>query len=608
MGVPSGKVRAGPNAKMKSLAEDRRDGTAFGRNGPMGGDHHVGAAGDGFSMNERNDPPAPGSARRTEPVLGNLDHLDASDDRSGSVRKAQARVPSRPPPFTASTREGAVRRHRRTPWAVAIVVLVLIAGGAWAWTHRAMLTALMPQTQLNALLSRAGKAYAAGELSGGPGSARDLYEAALALDPDSEQALAGLQHVGHAELQRARAALQRHDYMAARSALEEARSLLGGGTDVAAVDRALAKAVLHTASVGVLLDQARAALANGSIDGSDGAAALFGKVLAGDPHNPIARHGMDQIGDLLASRIQAQLGNGDRAGARQTLADLSNLLPGYSQLPDLRAAIAAADRAADAQRDQYLAQGQADLRAGKISGTGDDNAEAQFKAALAADPGNATAQAGLGQVAQALVVQANAAIDAGHLRDAQGLLGQAAVLAPKSADLMAARSRLASEGKTRGDVAASARQQLTPAESAKLANLVARARIAARKGDIMLPPGNCAYDLYRSALGIDGSNAAAQRGLRDLPGITRDHFGHALREGNLERANDMLATLDQLDPGDPAEVAMRHQLGSAWLDRADHEAMLGRSSAAREALEEAQRLVPQDPRISTVGARIRRSE
>ena len=557
-------------------------------------------------MNERNDQPARGGARRTEPVLGNLDHLDASDDRTAAGRRTQTRTPPRPPPFTASTRERVSRRHRRMPWVVAIVVLVLVAGGVWAWTHQSTLSALLPQTQLNALLSRGDKAYAAGDLSGGPGSARDLYEAARALDPDNEHALAGLQRVGHAQLRRAKAALQRHDYMAARSALEEARSLLGGGADVAAVDQALAKAVLHTANISVLLDQASAALANGSIDGSDGAAALYGKVLAGDPHNPIARHGMDQVGDLLASRIQTQLGNGDRAGAKQTLGDLANVLPGYSQLPDLRASIAAADRAADAQRDQYLAQGQADLRAGQITGAGSDNAEAQFKAALAADPGNASAQAGLGQVAEALIVQANAAIDAGRVHDAKDLLDQAAALAPKSTDLVAARSRLAAGGNAQATTVSSTGPALTPADSAKLARLVARAKVAARKGDIMLPPGNSAYDLYRSALGIDGGDAEAQAGLRELPDITREQFRRALREGNLEHAHDMLATLEQLDPGDPAESGMRHQLGSAWLDRADHEATLGRSAAARAALGEAQQLVPQDPRISAVRARIRR--
>jgi tetratricopeptide (TPR) repeat protein len=554
-------------------------------------------------MNDRNDASSRGGSRRTEPKLGNLDHLDTGSDRRAGV---QGEFAPRRPPFTHAPREHRTRERRGVPWLALGVVVVLVIAGAWAWNARSFLGNLLPQTQLNSLLTRAGQAYAAGKLAGGPDSARDLYEAARALDPDNEQALAGLQNVGNAELQRAQAALKQRNYDAARTSLEEARSLLGGGAGVAAVDQALAKAILHHANVDVLVDQARAALANGRIDGSDGAAALFGKVLAGDPDNAVARHGMNQIGDRLASRIQAQLGKGDRAGARGTLTRLSGLLPGYSQLPTLRANVAAAERAADAQRDQYLAQGQAYLRAGKITGGGDDNAEAQFKAALAADPGNAKAQAGLGQVSEALVVQANAAIDAGHGHDAKVLLDQAAALAPKSADLAAARSRLAS-GAGAGEhasVAAATPAVLSPADSAKLARLIARAKTAARRGDIMLPPGNSAYDLYRAALGIDGNNADAQAGLRNLPQITRDQFGRALREDNLDKAHDMLGTLEQLDPGDPAAADMRHRLGSAWLDRADHYVGLGEMGAARAALGEAQRLVPGDPRISEVDARL----
>jgi len=514
-------------------------------------------------------------------------------------------------------------------WSLIVLAVVAIVVIGWLWNHQAMLSGMLPQTQLNALLERADTAYSAGNLAGSENSARDLYEAARALDPDNEHALTGLQNVGHAELDRAQAALKKRDYASARSALEEARSLLGGGAAVEGMDKALAKAVLQTSNVDVLINQARAALANGDIDGPDGAAALFGKVLAGDPHNAVARHGMDQIGDLLATRIQGQVGGNDLAGAKQTLSDLAGLLPRYSQLPTLRASVAAAERDSQSQRDQYLEKGQADLRAGKITGAGDDNAEAQFKAALEADPDNDKAKAGLGQVAGALIVQANAALESGQTQDAKKLLDAAAELAPKSADLAAARSRLAaSEARpapkaanratAHASVATVEADQvpeasappspapLTPMQSAKVARLVARAKSAARKGDIMLPPGDSAYDLYRAALGIDGDNVEAQAGLRALPEVTRAQFDQAVREDNLDHAHDMLATLQQLDPGDPAMPAMRHRLGSAWLDRADHYVGLGELAAARTALQEAQRLMPQDPRISEVDARIQR--
>lgn len=586
-----------------------------------------------MGMNVRHDSSSRDTPRRTDPTLGDLDQLDAGADRRGPAREREPERPasaSRTPPYnTRPTRKRPLRRRRRVRWSLIVLAVVVVGVIGWLWSHQAMLSGMLPQTQLNALLARADTAYSAGNLAGGPESARDLYEAARALDPDNEHALTGLQNVGHAELDRAQAALKKRDYAAARSALEEARSLLGGGAAVEGMDKALAKAVLQTSNVDVLINQARAALANGDIGGPDGAAALFGKVLAGDPHNAVARHGMDQIGDLLATRIQGQLGGNDLAGARQTLSNLAGLLPRYSQLPTLRASVAAAERDSDSQRDQYLDKGQAYLRAGKVTGTGDDNAEAQFKAALKVDPDNDKAKAGLGQVAGALIVQANAAMESGQVQDAKKLLDAAAELAPKSADLAAARSRLAA-GETRqepspahrangnGSVATAKADQapeasappppapLTPMQSAKVARLVARARSAARKGDIMLPPGDSAYDLYRAALGIDGDNDEAQAGLRGLPEVTRAQFDQAVREDNLDHAHDMLATLEQLDPGDPAMPTMRHRLGSAWLDRADHYVGLGELAAARTALQEAQRLVPQDPRIGEVDARIQR--
>lgn len=547
-------------------------------------------------MSGRRDPPSSDPRSRTEPVLGDLEHLD------DPVRRDEL------PAFAAdSPRRGApVREPRppsRWPWLAMILALFVIGGSAWLWTHQNALREDLPRTQLNAVLAHADAALAAGNLSGSAESARDQYEAALALDPDNDHAIAGLRNVGEAELRRAQGDISANKLDDARAALEEARGLLGGGPQVAAIESALNKAANHGDSLDKLIDKANAALAAGNLDGRNGAPALFKRVLDSDPGNAVARHGMDQVGSALAARSQGQLRQGDLKAAQRTLDVLASLLPSYSGLPDLRAAVAQAERDAQTQRDQHLAQGEADLRAGKFTGESDDNALAQYRAALAEDPGNAQAQVGLGQVAQALIVQANAALDAGRPDAAGGLLDVAATLAPKSADLAAARSRLHASAAPAPSNAVPA-AELTPAQTAHVARLVRQADAAAHRGELMLPPGDSAYDLYRGALAIDGNDAAAQAGLQALPLIARTLFARALHAGQLDRAGDLQATLAQLSPGDAALSGMQRSLGGAWLDRARTLADQGRYDDARRALDEARRLTPDDPRISEVDNRI----
>jgi tetratricopeptide (TPR) repeat protein len=542
---------------------------------------------------------------RTEPVLGDLDRLNEPP-----------RIDDELPPFVADPERRSAKfedlppRRSLWPWVAVVLALAVIGGGTWVWTHQNALREDLPRTRLNAVLAQADSALAAGKLSGSPDSARDQYEAALALDPDSEHAIAGLRKVGNAELKLAQADIQAGKLDQARSALEEARGLLGGGAEVAQTESALNHAANRGTTADDLIDRANAALAAGNLDGNGGAADLFHRVLLSDPDNAVARHGMDQVGAGLAARVQDQLKQGDRAGAQRTVDKLASLLPSYAGLPDLRAAVAQADQDAKAQLEQHLTQGEADLHAGKFTGDGEDNALAQFQAALAEDPNNAQARAGLGQVAQALVVQANAALDAQHSDEASKLLDAAAKLAPKSADLAAARSRLrtlasASAGSGEDDTQGEPPPPvLTPAQSAKVAQLVQRADAAANQGELMLPPGDSAYDLYRAALAIDGNNAAAQSGLQALPQIARGLFARSMQSGKLDRAGDLLATLQQLSPGDAALPMMQHNLGGAWLDRARTLADQGRYDDARRALDEARRLTPDDPRIGEVDSRI----
>ena len=145
---------------------------------------------------------------------------------------------------------------------------------------------------------------------------------------------------------------------------------------------------------------------------------------------------------------------------------------------------------------------------------------------------------------------------------------------------------------------------VSPQQSAAVARLVQRAQVATDNGDIMMPPGGSAYDLYRSALAIDGNNEAALHGLQALPSQVIRQFNQALAAGNLGKAGDMLANLAELAPGDAVQGALGNRLASAWLDQAEQQLARGDRIGASQSLERARKLSPSNPRVLDLGARL----
>ncbi|KRE88646.1 hypothetical protein ASG87_08685 [Frateuria sp. Soil773] len=554
-----------------------------------------------------------GPRSRTEPTLGDLDHLDAPPP-AGPPRDDLPQLTIEPERRRASHGAGASRAAapRRWPWLLLLAVLGLLLV---LWLNQDRLRGLVPSTGLNDTLSRAELALQDGRLDG-PDGARELFESARAQEPDNDRARDGLRKVGMAELARADAALNAGKLDEAGRTLDAARELLGGGSDVDRLDAAIARARGAATQADGLIEQAQQALAAGRLDGSDGAGALYRRVLAGDPGNAVAAHGLDKVGAALAAKARAALAANDLAAAGAGIDQLAALLPNYGELPSLRAALAQGRKQDSDALATALKQGQEALRAGRIGGEGDDTALAYFKRAQALDPDNAEARAGLGQVAQALIVQANAALDGDDRAAAARLLDAAAALAPRSADLAAARARLGSDasegtGSAGGrsdaqapDAEATVPAMLTPAQSAEVASLVTRAQTAARRGQIMLPPGESAYDLYRSALAIDGNNGPARQGLQNLPNLVSRQLEQALANGNLAQAGELLADLSDLAPGDAGQEQWRQRLAGAWLDQAEQQLARGDRANATQSVEQARKVAPNLPRLQDVAARL----
>ena len=295
-------------------------------------------------MNGRKDQHDHGSSGRTEPTLGNLDNLDEPAPKSRSddglptftldpdLRRGGS---SRPP----------VHRPKRRGWLVPLAVLIAIGVGTSLWIGQDRLRGLVPNTELDGILGRAETALQQGHLDGNDGSsARELFEAARALQPDNDRARDGLRNVGQAEIARADAALQAGKLDEADQALTAARELLGGGSDVDRLSQALAAARNGKVPTDHLVEQAQQAFDAGKLQGDDGAGELYRRVLAADPNNAVAKHGLEQVGDALAGQVHKALDAGDRATASALVDRLAVLLPNYAELPALRAALVRARR------------------------------------------------------------------------------------------------------------------------------------------------------------------------------------------------------------------------------------------------------------------------
>jgi tetratricopeptide (TPR) repeat protein len=558
-----------------------------------------------------------GPRGRTEPTLGDIDRLDAPAPASPTSdglpqvtvepRVSRGHVRASAPPSAPG--------HRG--WLMAVLLLIVVALVVVVWVKQNDLRSMLPRTELNDVLSRAQQALQDGRLDGQDGtSARELYQAAVALEPDNDAARNGLHQVGRAELSQGDTALQAGQLDQAAQHAAVARELLGGGSDIDRLDRAIEKARAAQLPTDDLVDRARQALAAGHLDGDQGAGALYMQVLRANPGNAVAAHGLNQVGDALAEQARKALDARQDSEAAALIDRLAALLPNHGALPALRAQQAQQRQQNREALDDAIRQGRAALGEGRISGPGDDTALAHFKAALALDPDSRDARAGLGMVAQAMIVRANAAIDAGDRSQAAGLLDQAAALAPQSADLAAARARIATTDATPSDASTAPATKAAPddaglvspalsaAQQAQITQLLQRAQAAATRGDIMLPPGESAYDLYRQALAIDGNNAEARHGLQALPVQVEKQFNESLAAGRLGSASDMLANLAELAPGDPAQRTLGNRLANAWLDQADRQLASGDRVGAAQSLNSARKLAPDSARVQERAIRL----
>jgi len=514
--------------------------------------------------------------QRREPSLGRFDEL--------RFARSADRVPRAP----------VAQRLRSWDWrwilaALLLVVVLLLVLRAplanWLW----------PQTRAERLHEQAARALAQGRLTAADGTgARELYSAALALDPDRTDARAGLDRVGQAALAQARTAISRREFSQAHDALQLAEELSVPRAQVDALREQLRRNEAASVGIDELLKVAAAARASGKLEGSDGALPLYQRVLELEPDNTQALEGReDTLSDLL-QQGRSRLDAGDLAGASVVVRRVQHADGGHVELPDALAALARAGESRRTQADRELRRGQL------------DRALENYGAALLANPEDAGALNGVQAVATAHARRSERhAADyrfdqaEAELRLARTIAGPAATRNPA---IVLAQEHLARARQSQ-------RQGVTATPSAaqrtRVVQLLAEAAQARARGDLLTPPGDSAFDKLRAARAIAPHDPRVRAASSRLVPAAAECFDEALRANRLVRAGACLDARGALE-GDTATVREgRRELARRWLALGDQRLGAGELQGARAALDAARTLDPATEGLDAFAERLR---
>lgn len=480
-----------------------------------------------------------GARMRGEPTIGRIDEDLLREDR----------------PRATPARSSRERGVLRTILSILAVTAILVA----LWSNQDRLRALLPETEVNTLLVEGDAALARGQLTGAD-SASARYAQVLELDPDNTRAIEGRMRIGERLLAASRAALDAGRTDEARALSLEARTMLGGGDALVALDAAIAATAARSDTLDSLLGRAREAQSAGRLTGSDGALELFRQALAADPGNALAQSGQQAVLDALAVQAHAALRRDEPAEATAAIEQIARVSPGHPGLPELRAALGEAERRSVQRRidERYRGEG--------------------------------------------LLVQASAALDANDPVAAERLIAEAGKTGVAAADLAAARTRLAEleERNAIANAAASSAEQQQRADA-----LVAEAEAALAAGNLMDPPGANAYDKFREALGADPRHARATAGLAGLPERARTLFAEAVVQNRLGQARQYLDVVEAVRRDDPDLPRLRRELAVALVAQAERQIGEGQLETAARSIAKARELAPGEPRIADAENRLR---
>ncbi|MGH8082868.1 MAG: hypothetical protein ACREP7_19980 [Lysobacter sp.] len=449
---------------------------------------------------------------------------------------------------------------------------------------------LWPDTRLQTLREQAAQALAEGRLTTPDGrGARELYEAALALDPDRSDARDGLVLTGQAALKQARQAIDGSHFEFARTRLDLARDLATPRDQVEALARRLREREAAHAGLDRMVAAAASAREQGRLDGTpDAALPLYQRVLELQPQRNDALEGRDDtLAELLQQARQA-LENGELVRGAQIVQSAQAADPGHADLPD---SLTVLERHLERRRrdaDQAL-------RRQRL-----EQALAGYRDLLAVRADDETARNGLIAIADAHAARSERLAADFRFADAETELAQAREIAVSAPSIALARQHLdrARESRKRFDQEAPGKQRQS------LQRLLAEAAGAEQRGDLLTPPGDSAYDKLRAAQAIAPQNPAVRAFAARLLPTAKRCFERELSGNRLGRAGECLDARRALEGGGPQLREASARLAQRWIAVGDERLGAGEVQAARAALQAARSLDASVPGWQELSARV----
>ncbi len=470
---------------------------------------------------------------------------------------------------------------------LALVLAALFRDGIAVW--------LWPESRSAELRQLAERALRDGRLTADDGSgARELFDAALAVQPDQVSARDGLARVGRAALAQAGRDIARGRHVQARAGLRLAREMEVPRAQIEPLEAALRARDSAHSGIDTLLALADSALGAGHFDGDGGALPLYQQVLAVQPRNQRAVEGREDALTALLRPAADALQAGDLATLAGLVQRAEQFDDGHVALPELRAGLSRL-QASRLRRLQRLVAGQHHVSAAALC------------LELRAGPGDASLPAICSdQVVAGLLARARVAAGDFDFVSSERLLMQARELAPAYPRLAETERQL-----VRARLKAS-KLPLPPPSTRRVTNrvagLLADAASAQARGDWLTPPGESAWDKLRAARALAPDDRAVLRALAGLKPSARQCHVDALRDNSLRAAQTCLDVWRQVAPYDADLPAARRRLAQRWIAIGDERLQGGEIESARGALDQARSLDADAPGLEVFAARLMRAQ